>query len=342
MGTHHAADHSSEHESEPFFPAQSTVLDESALLQRIVKTYRIGQPESCRFLCRGAADVYRVVARGANYYLKIYRPPSPQAHAESEARFLARLSEAGLPVVRAVPRTDGTYACQVLASEGPRPILLFEEAPPPLPGELVVEQMTALGQTVARMHELADADSAPYDLPTFDLDTIEVERAQDIRQFASEDDAAFMTAVIDWMRPRLAEILREAPEWGICHGDLVLSNVRVGEEGVTLFDFGNITRTYRGLELAIVFWSLGHRYADQRAGCWKALLGGYESIRSLPDGMTERLPIFLILRELAFLGGNATSLPLRLGTEPFESSFMSDGFNRIRSTLKEAGVQDVG
>jgi Ser/Thr protein kinase RdoA (MazF antagonist) len=149
-----------------------------------------------------------------------------------------------------------------------------------------------------------------------------------------------MDAVVDWIRPQLSEIPREPPGWGICHADLVLSNVRAAAEsgGVSLFDFGSVSRTYRGYDLAVVHWSLGHRDPARRPERWAALLEGYASIRPLPDRLEDRLPTFLALRELAFLGGNAATLPLRLGTEPFESSFMHDGFDRIRSILAEAGA----
>jgi len=320
---------------ESVFPAQSSVLDESALQQRVVSKYEIGPVESCRFLERGDADIYRVKTRDANYYLKVYRPPNEVAHAESEARFVARLDGAGVPVVRAVRRTDGAYASMVLASEGPRPILLFEEAPPALPNEFSVELMTGLGATIACVHEVADTDDSTYEIPARDLETIEVERTPHIRRFAREEDSEFMASAIEWIRPQLAEIPREAPEWGICHTDLVMSNVRTGTDRLTLFDFGSIARTYRGYELAVAYWSLGHRYRDQREELWEALLRGYASVRTLPAKLEERLPAFHALRELAFLGGNAATLPLRLGTEPFESSFMRDGFNRIRSILEE-------
>ena len=329
-------------EQESPFPSQSSVLDESELLRRIVSAYKIGPVKSCRFQERGDADVYRVAARGANYYLKVYRPPHRKVNAESEARFVARLAEGGLPVVRAVSRKDGVYASEVVANEGLRPILLFEEAPPPLPKELPISRMAQLGATIARTHDLADADETSYDLPTFDLETIEVERAPHIRRFANDKGSEFLTAVIEWIRPQLAAILREAPEWGICHADLVLSNVRLGSEGLTLFDFGSMARTYRGYELAVAYWSLGHRYLDQRESCWEAVLKGYGSVRSLPGRLADRLPLFLALREVAFLGGNAATLPLRLGTQPFESGFVSDGLKRIRSILEEAGVPGIG
>jgi len=317
------------------FPSQSSVLDESALQDRVVGEYPIRSVRSCHFLSRGDADIYRVISAGANYYLKVYRPPKKRTHVESEAVFVARLAEAGLPVVRAVRRRDGAFASLALASEGLRPILMFEEAPPPLPRELSTKRMEALGRTIARVHGLADSDPTPYDLPSFDLKTVETERVPHIRRFATEEDRIFMETVVEWIRPQLSEIQRASPEWGICHSDLVLSNVRDGEGGVYLFDFGSIARTYREFELGVVFWSLGHRYLNQREELWGALLNGYEAVRSLPSGLAARLPMLLSLRELAFLGGNAATLPLRLGTEPFESTFIHDGFVRIRSILSE-------
>ena len=324
------------------FPAQSSVLDESALLKHVVCAYEIAPAESCWFLERGDADIYRVKAGGANYYLKVSRPPRSRAHTESEARFVSRLADAGLPVVRAILRADGSYASIVSASEGLRPILLFEEAPPPLDQNLAKSQMAAMGQVIARIHDLADADATSYELRTFNLKALEAERVPHIRRFASEEDRKFMTTVMEWIRPQLSEIPREPPEWGICHADLVMSNLRMGDQGLTLFDFGSAARTFRGYELAVVYWSLGHRYRDQREELWEALLRGYASARPLPARLEERLPAFRTLRELAFLGGNAATLPLRLGTKPFESSFMSDGFDRIRSILEEAGVPDTG
>jgi len=341
MTEHRASDAQSQGMGEAFFPAQSSVLDESKLLESVVRQYPIGSIDSCRFLERGDSDIYRVKAGGADYYLKVHRPPDQRIHSESEARFVARLAEIGLGVVLAVPRTDGAFATEVVASEGPRPMLLFEEAPPPLPKEPPFELMPDLGAAIARVHALGDAEDEAYDLPSFDLQTIELERAPYIRTFATEEDSQFMDKVIEWIRPQLAAIPREAPEWGICHADLVLSNVREAEEGVTLFDFGGMARTYRGYDLTVVYWSLGGRVPDQRDKYWTNLLAGYESVRPLPEKLEERLPAFHALRELSFLGGNAATLPLRLGTEPFEpieSSFVHAGFERIRKILENAGA----
>jgi len=322
------------------FPAQSSVLDESALLDRILRDYAIEPAESCRFLERGDADAYRVKTLKAVYYLKVFRPPRAVAEAESEARFVSHLAEDGVPVVRAIRRLSGSYATQVYAGEGPRPILLFEEAPAPLPKEITLEQAAALGATAARVHAHADADDTPYDVPSLDLDAVAKRRVPHIRRFADEQDQRFMDTVIEWLRPRLSGIPLEAPDWGICHADLVLSNVRDAAQpgGVTLFDFGGVSRTYRSYDLAVFYWSLGHRDLTRRKERWEAFLDGYTSIRSLPSRLMEDLPALLALRELVFLGGNAATLPLRLGTEPFESTFMHDGFDRIRSILADAAA----
>ncbi|MFC2106432.1 phosphotransferase enzyme family protein [Candidatus Bipolaricaulota bacterium] len=322
----------------PAFPSQSSVLDEHALLHRIVSEYSVDNVRTCRFLSRGDSDIYRVVAERANFYLKVYRPPMTKSQAEAEARLVEYLAKHSVPVVSVVRRSDGEYASEVLASEGSRAILLFEEAPPALPPQLEIAHMHALGEVLACLHDAADIGPRLGGLPTIDLDSIVADWVPSILRFADEDAAAFLDHVIGHIRPQLSEIPREIPNWGVCHADLVLSNVRYGSNGVTLFDFGDCGITYRGLEMAILFWSLEHRDLDQRDVLWEAFLNGYGQIRNLPDRLEERLSAFLILRELSFLGGNAATLPLRLGTEPFDSDFMSSGFDRIRSYLGRSGT----
>jgi len=323
------------------FPTQSSVLEEDALLRHVVRDYAIAPAKSCRFFDRGDSDIYRVETAEHFYYLKVYRPPNTKEQAESEARFVHRLAEADLPVVRPIPRHDGVYASVAYAGEGARPILLFEEAPSPLPRTPSENQILALGSLVARVHEIADSEPAPKDIPSFDLETLDKERIPAIRTFATtEEDTAFLADAMASIRPTIEGIPKTAPEWGLCHADLVLSNARGDAQGVWLFDFGNLAHTYRGFDLSIVYWSLGHRDREKRDDLWAAFLDGYTAIRPLPAKLTERLPAFLAMWELAFLGGNAESLPLRLGTVPFESAFMHDGFDRIREILSPADMEE--
>jgi len=93
-------------------PGPSSVLEENALLERVVQQYAIGRADSCRFVDRGDADIYRVRTAEDTFYLKIYRPPNTREQAETEARFVERLADEGLQVVRAVRRTDGAFASE--------------------------------------------------------------------------------------------------------------------------------------------------------------------------------------------------------------------------------------
>ena len=321
------------------FPAQSSVLDEEALFAHVIKDYRIPTPDSCRFLTRGDADIYRVKAATSHFYLKIYRPPQSLDQTEAEASFVSALSASGIPVVKPVPRKDDTFAFQVSAPEGIRPMLLFEEAPSPLPSPLDETLLAQIGEKVAMVHAAADEFDSDFGVPAIQHDAFLQERVYYTNRFLSQQETAFLEDVARHLGLILEKLSRSIPDFGLCHADLVMSNLRLTAEGtVTLFDFGNALKTWRTFELAIVYWSLGHRDRDGREGLWKAFLQGYASIRPLPEAFPEHLTVMLILRQIAFLGGNCATLPLRLGTEPFESDFIKNGMARLRKLVEESGI----
>ena len=324
-----------------FFPAQSSVLDEEALLAHVVKDYCIPTPDSCRFLTRGDADIYRVKAAISHFYLKVYRPPQSLERTEAEALFVSALSASSIPVVKPIPRKDGSFAFQVSAPVGVRPMLLFEEAPPPLPSQLGATLLEQIGEKVAVVHVVADAFDSDFGVPAIQSDAFLKERVYYTNRFLSQQDSVFLGDVSKHLGLLLEELPHRTPDFGLCHADLVMSNLRLTTEGtVALFDFGNALKTWRAFELAIVYWSLGNRYRDGREGLWKAFLQGYGSIRPLPEAFSERLAVMLILRQISFLGGNCATLPLRLGTEPFESDFIENGMVQLRNLVEESGILD--
>jgi Ser/Thr protein kinase RdoA (MazF antagonist) len=322
-----------------FFPVQSSVLDGEALLAHVVKDYCIPTPDSCRFLTRGDADIYRVKTATGNFYLKVYRPPQSLELTEAEARFVSALSTFGVPVVKPVPRVDGRFAFQVSAPEGIRPMLLFEQAPPPLPSQLDQALLSQVGEKVALVHAAADEFDTDLNIPEMQSDSFLRERVYYTSRFLSTQERAYLGDVSTSLNLVLQQLPRKTPDFGLCHADLVISNLRLTAEGtLTLFDFGNTSKTWRAFELAVVYWSLGNRYRDCRDHLWQAFLQGYESIRPLPEALSERLAVMLVLRQIAFLGGNCATLPLRLGTEPFESGFIEKEMKRLRRLVKESGL----
>jgi len=111
------------------FPAQSSVLDEVALLHRVVREYELPTPTDCMFLERGDSDVYQIHTVGPAFYLKIYRPPHPTERAEAEARLVAKLLQHGASVVAAVPRChlSGYTDPGVFTNRGP--VVFIETGP---------------------------------------------------------------------------------------------------------------------------------------------------------------------------------------------------------------------
>jgi Ser/Thr protein kinase RdoA (MazF antagonist) len=331
------------HRGEPYFPVQSSVLDEEALLSNVVKEYSVPTPVSCRFLTRGDADIYRVKTATSNYYLKVYRSPRSLELTEAEASFVLALSGSGVPVVKPIPRKDSRFAFQVNAPEGIRPMLLFEGAPSPLPFQLDGPLLTQIGQVVASVHNAADGFDFDFNLPSMQIEALLEERVFYTSHFFSNEDKDYLLAVSKRLGSFLRKLSQDAPGFGLCHGDLVMSNLRLTTGGaITLFDFGNALKIWRVFDIAIIYWSLGNRYRENRDHLWKAFLQGYESVRPLPEALSKSFTAMLILRQISFLGGNCATLPLRLGTEPFESGFIEKGMLRLRKLVSDSGIPDLG
>jgi Ser/Thr protein kinase RdoA (MazF antagonist) len=313
------------------FPAQSSVLDEDALLYRVLKDYDIPEARTCRFLTRGDSDIYRVTTAGPRFYLKVFRPPCNITRTEAEARLVHNLAQRGVSTVRTVSKTRGGFACEVSAPEGVRPMLLFEEAPPPLPSSLDESLCERLGKAIAELHQAADLLAPDNVLSTLDCEAVFGEMVPYTRAFLSPEDYSYLQSLSLPIRRRLGELGRKSPDWGLCHADLVLSNLRAGTEGSIVFlDFGNAAHTWRAYELAGVHRSLSHRGGETDQGLWDTVLSSYARVRPIPQGIPELLPLFLVLRQIKFLAGNCRSLPLRRGTEPFEGDFLPNGMASVR------------
>ena len=328
------------HDSETF-PVQSSVLDEEVLFREVVVDYPVRDLKSCRFLSRGDADIYRVKTTTRNFYLKVYRPPRSLAATESEGSFVWALSQAKIPVVMPVRRKDGRFAAQVPAPEGLRPMLLYQEAPPPIPSKLDEDLSSKIGGTIAMIHNAADQFEHHFGIAEFDVEGFFKQNLFFISQFLSDQDDAYLRNVSGHLKEFLQKLPQSTPEFGLCHADLVLSNIRQTEGGdIILFDFGNVVQIWRTFELAVVYWSLGNRYEDIREKSWDAFLLGFQNNRPLPEGLPENLNAMLVLRQIGFLGGNCASLPLRLGTEPFESGFIEKEIKRLRQFVERSGIMD--
>lgn len=317
------------------FPAQSSVLDEEALLHRVVCEYMIPAPARCRFFSRGDSDVYRVFTAPGRFYLKVYRPPQTRERCEAEAEFVVALASRGVRVVRPIRREDGTYASVVTAPEGARPILLFEEAPGGRLFPLNMDVCRQLGSAIAQLHQAADDAGEDRRLPTAQSGP----EAQGLLPYAEDRMTAHDYGCLERVNDRLQEVLAglptDRPDFGLCHNDLVLSNVRRADDGhVVFFDFGNAAHTWRAFELATVYGTLDRpETSGHRERLWNAVLEGYAEVRPVPTTGREVLPYLRLLRKVRWLPAVLASCPLRMGDENFSADFVAKHLAGIRALI---------
>ncbi len=226
-----------------------------------------------RFLCRGDSDVYRIVTDMGFLYLKIRRPPVSAAQCAGEARLIMDLVAANVPVVRPVPLKGGGYVEEVEASEGLRPVMLFEAAPVAEANLSDLDQVRQLGSVLARMHDVADSRLLDPDLPEARPDAVhgwvrEIESAVELSntQFATLNEAARR------ITEAYSALARSAPDYGPIHGDLARCNIRRDDDGrITLFDFGAAQNGWRVSELLNVWRATLPRLTPQtHAELWGA------------------------------------------------------------------------
>jgi len=315
---------SGNHDDRECFPAQSSVLDEVALLERIAVEYDIPVPRACVFFARGDSDVYKVHTDGPTYYMKIYRPPHPLAWAESEARLVVDLAADGVPVSRAVRRRDGGFATEITASEGRRPLVVFEEAPDGRLDSGEEGLFRRFGRAVGDLHDTMDRLSGSYDLQVLDWDWPARVLLPSGRRLIGEDDYEFLIGLCERMRSFFERFARELPDFGLCHCDLVPVNVRCADGGALwFFDFGNAAFTWRARELAVIQATLPcERTPESRAKAWEAFLDGYGQVRALPLGTEKHLPAFALLQRVTWIARAMACCPLRMGTENFHPDWV--------------------
>jgi Ser/Thr protein kinase RdoA (MazF antagonist) len=321
------------------FPAQSSVLDEEALFHRVVMEYDIPTPKDCIFFSRGDSDIYRVHTAGPTFYLKVYRPPYSAAKAEAEARLLADLAVHGVGLVAAVRRRDGLFTSEVKASEGPRPSLLFEEAPPGGLAPLDEDTCKKLGTAVAQLHEVGDSLSCDYQTAFARGEHDEL--MPYARRLACDDDYTELQRIREQLGKRLSELslAEDEEDIGLCHCDLVLSNIRrAGDGTIVFFDFANARYTLRSNELAGVRKTLRrHATGEELDRFWNAFQCGYRQVRRLPNrsDCREQLPILELLGITGWICGVMATCPLRMGTETFNREWV----RKELSNVKELAAQ---
>ncbi|HEV7308161.1 phosphotransferase enzyme family protein [Ensifer sp.] len=268
--------------------------------------------------------VFRVrLADGRPAALRLHRSGyHGEAALRSELQFMAALAEGGLAVPQPIASRDGRLLVPLphwhaFAAQHADVIDWVDgeslgESGKPLAQspERLVEIFSALGASMAEMHNLADRWTPPEGFwrAAWDEEGLIGDRPLWGRFWDCEGLSAAQASALSKLRLDLSQGLASLPaparDFGLIHADLVRENVLVedkaGDMRVKLIDFDDAGYGYRLFDLATAL--LKNRREPAYDVIEAALISGYRSRRNLSDEALTCLPLFLVLRSLTYVG----------------------------------------
>lgn len=285
--------------------------------------FDIPPPQSTRLVSRGFNDVYEI----DGLYLRIGRNGRRSvADAEAEALALSELVGAGVPVASAWPGRDGRFAQAITLAEGERSVLLFDAASGVQPGN-TAEHAYAQGVALARMHVATLGKSTAERLRRLDLEFL-VDRSVDL--VASQlPHRADLVGQLREVANRIRAHVPQDLSVGLCHGDCHGWNAAIEGGQATLFDFDECGIGPQAYDVATFLWGCTQVLPDQRLPLWPRFVAGYTAVRRLPAADLAALDLFIIVRELWFLGASAEGVA-HWGDNWFKTSGIAPRIERVR------------
>lgn len=266
--------------------------------------------------------VFRITLEDGQFAaLRLHRPGyHDEPSLRSELQFMAALKCGGLAVPSPVPTSDGQNLVRLPANRHFREqhadavswidgIPLGQSGTPlSHPAEMQADIFFRIGRDMAAMHDLADAWEPPegFRRPAWDAEGLLGEkplwgRFWDCPGLPPQSIAALST-LRDELRQALAVISPGDLDYGLIHADLVRENVFLTgkENDVAFIDFDDAGYGFRLFDLATTL--LKNCNEPAYPAIEKALISGYRSRRALSDAALASLPLFIVLRNLTYIG----------------------------------------
>lgn len=296
------------------FPVEASLLSQRAVEETIKSEYFPKQSAvTCKLHYRSIHDTYIVFCNGGEYYFKVYRCGlRTEDEIQAEKSLLLILRDSGIPAIEPVLKKDGEYIIRFELAEGQRYGVLYTST-----GVRSVDTdcetdlfNIKLGRYIASIHNAWDKIVYPVDRWHLDLDTFidkSMEYIRIYRQWYSFD-IDFLEEVARKTRERISSILlKDKPGYGICHGDIAGSNIRIdSNDNPVLIDFDFCGYGWRLNDLSVYVnaFSLGWEETGikKRKQRSEAFLEGYLGNTSLTDIEFDNMYLFVPFRRIFNIG----------------------------------------
>lgn len=282
-----------------------------------------------------AAKIYRVIAGDDRFALREWESTASQAWISASVEFQVALGHHGIAVARPVAGKHGQW----VGSDGTRRFTIFEWIDGPVLRQVMnLDHAKALGHLLAEFHRTTEAIALPM-LPALDAYWLIDKPLELIAGWPSLaphiiEEYQHVGRILRLVFSRLP---RQAPRYGICHGDFHPNNMLIGAHGLVLIDFDWAGIGWRAYDLAVFDWST--RSMPDAARLQAAFRSGYATIRPLKTKELATVPIFCAARHL-FLTGLIVRYELegRVTGHTMDDGLFARRFTTITTWLHEAGL----
>ena len=308
---------------------QFSVFTNSYIERLMISLYQLTKPLECRFYTQGLNDIYIIKTPKENYYLRLsnYGWRSLE-DVKAEIELLNYLSNVKLSIAKPVADNKGEFIQTITAPEGTRYAVLFTEARGVYQQNYTLEQNFILGKVIAQLHLNTDESNLTTNRFAINEKHLLTDPLKVIKPYMIHraKDYDYLYKLSHQLMELVQKMLpKTKPCYGICHGDLHNGNIRVDKNNITLFDFDCFGYGWRAYDLAVYLWnqhlnSRWNKNTDLKEQ-WNSLISGYSSLRKLSSNELQAINMFVIIREIWFLGLQLGSLDMNRGCD-----WLSDGY----------------
>ena len=299
--------------------ARSFIAAESAA-DLIAAEYDCAPPVSCKLfskLLRTQDNDHYLVTTGdeTQYAFRIYQQGDRFRRVESdylyELDWLRFLHGEGVPVSYPVRRRDGGYLGRLEAPEGPRYYALFSLAYGDPLSLKDADQLSLMGEMMARIHVVSDRFTTPHARKPLDMAYLLDRPLERLRRTWTDERAANLDLVLtaaeearDELREYVTRTGTADGRWGPIGGDFHQSSVYFNEVNEpTFFNFDLCGPGWRAYDIASFLSNGNLMHAPSERS--EAFFAGYYSVRPLADEEHAAIAPFLTVRRVWLMGAFA-------------------------------------